>query len=230
MHLGEMELQSGVLHEMEIPDGFRMAGWVYILSNECMPDIYKIGMTTNSPEARAKELSSATGVPIPFKVEATFHCDDPARSEREIHEALHEFRVNDSREFFRDNLEDLIGTCEQFCQANASSSVEMIADSYDVICFESLGSLNVAELFEDIGLDVFGNQLATAERLIRIGAHYLNKSLFKNDCSVVFSQGKVFAIEGSEAQSFREMEEEQRDYYQQLEAAGIYGPNKPVEV
>lgn len=72
MHLNPFERQPGFLTEMDIPSDFRMAGWVYILSNEYMPGIYKIGMTTNSPEARAKELSSATGVPIHSKLKQLF--------------------------------------------------------------------------------------------------------------------------------------------------------------
>ena len=80
MHLGEIEKQPDILQSMEIPADFRMAGWVYVLSNEFMPGIYKIGMTTTSPATRAKELSSATGVPAPFKIEAAYHCDDPGGS------------------------------------------------------------------------------------------------------------------------------------------------------
>lgn len=72
MHLEPLTKQVGVLKTMDVPADFRMEGWVYVLSNPCMPGIYKIGMTTTSPEVRARELSSATGVPAPFKVEAAF--------------------------------------------------------------------------------------------------------------------------------------------------------------
>lgn len=46
MHLNASIKQPGIINEMSIPDGFRMNGWVYILSNDYMPGIYKIGMTT----------------------------------------------------------------------------------------------------------------------------------------------------------------------------------------
>ncbi|WP_220385717.1 GIY-YIG nuclease family protein, partial [Klebsiella pneumoniae] len=68
MHLDAITKQVGVMTTMEVPQQFRMEGWVYVLSNPCMPGIYKVGMTTTSPEVRARELSSATGVPAPFKI------------------------------------------------------------------------------------------------------------------------------------------------------------------
>ena len=44
-------------------------GYIYIMLNRAFQnDHYKIGMTTNAPEARARELSSATGVPRGFEV------------------------------------------------------------------------------------------------------------------------------------------------------------------
>ena len=44
-------------------------GWIYILSNKTMPGLFKIGHTKNNPEERAKEISRAAGVPVPFEVE-----------------------------------------------------------------------------------------------------------------------------------------------------------------
>ena len=41
-------------------------GWVYILTNEAMPGLVKIGYTMNDPAIRAEELSSDTGVPLPI--------------------------------------------------------------------------------------------------------------------------------------------------------------------
>jgi T5orf172 domain len=53
-------------------------GFVYVLSNEAMPGIVKVGMTTKLAEDRAKQLRG-TGVPLPFHVEfrsATSHPHD----------------------------------------------------------------------------------------------------------------------------------------------------------
>jgi hypothetical protein len=43
-----------------------MAEIVYVLTNEAMPGLVKIGLTTDSVEARLTQLSSHTGVPLPF--------------------------------------------------------------------------------------------------------------------------------------------------------------------
>ena len=39
---------------------------VYILTNEAMPGLIKIGYTDNTIEKRMKELSRHSGVPLPF--------------------------------------------------------------------------------------------------------------------------------------------------------------------
>lgn len=81
-------------------------GYVYCLSNECMPGLLKIGMTTEDPESRARDLSSATGVPFPFRVEMSKRVANAREKERAMHELLEVlgFRVNDKREFFNCSL------------------------------------------------------------------------------------------------------------------------------
>lgn len=194
MHLNAFVRQPGLVEKMSIPDGFRMAGWIYVLSNEYMPGIYKVGMTRTSPEIRAKELSSSTGVPYPFKVEAAFHCEDPVKAERDLHEAFADKRVNNSREFFKENLEVLTYECRNFCSAEVNEPVEFLAMEYDVISFERLSNLNLPCLFEDIGISTFGDRLAIAERLIRIGAEAVINNLNKKWISLVFDDGKAYAV------------------------------------
>jgi hypothetical protein len=77
-------------------------GYIYCLTNECMPSVVKIGMTLEDPELRAKELSSSTGVPTPFQVAISKRIVNPREKEHAIHELLTSlgFRVNDRREFF----------------------------------------------------------------------------------------------------------------------------------
>lgn len=75
-------------------------GFVYVLGNECMPGIYKIGFTTNHPQVRANQLSASTSCPTPFEIYACVGAESPEKMERDIHERLSNFRINDSREFF----------------------------------------------------------------------------------------------------------------------------------
>lgn len=81
-------------------------GWIYILSNRTMPGLFKIGHTKNNPEDRAKEISRATGVPIPFEIEWAFNCYDSDMLEKEIHRALDSFRYTSNKEFFEISLNE----------------------------------------------------------------------------------------------------------------------------
>lgn len=75
-------------------------GFVYILWNESMPGLYKIGRTSRSPSARAEELSAASGVPTPFSVAFYAESNDHEQLEIDIHSHFAACRVNDGREFF----------------------------------------------------------------------------------------------------------------------------------
>ena len=55
----------------------RMSGFVYILTNECMPGLVKIGSTQQDPVERARTLSN-TSVPFPFNV--AFAVDDQVQT------------------------------------------------------------------------------------------------------------------------------------------------------
>ena len=50
-----------------------MAEIVYLLTNPVMPDLVKIGRTTNLEE-RLRSLSTHSGVPVPFEV--FYACDE----------------------------------------------------------------------------------------------------------------------------------------------------------
>jgi hypothetical protein len=82
-------------------DANSRAGIVYVLSNEAMPGMVKIGRTSGeSASKRVADLSRATGVPLPFKVEAARSVYDAVAVERAFHVAFGPYRVNPAREFF----------------------------------------------------------------------------------------------------------------------------------
>jgi hypothetical protein len=91
--------------------------WVYILSNPSLPKEYlKIGYTKLKPEERAIQISAATGVPTPYKVEWAYKCFNGEIVERTVHNKLKAHRINNRKEFFNISLEEakevitLIGT------------------------------------------------------------------------------------------------------------------------
>ena len=85
-----------------------MIGYVYVMSNPSMPGMVKIGMTKNDPRLRAKDLTTATGVPAAFKVDGYIKTDNYHQVERIAHDHFHEFRINGAREFFAVKSEDAI--------------------------------------------------------------------------------------------------------------------------
>lgn len=80
--------------------------WVYMLSNPTMPGILKIGYTKLLPNERAKQLSNATGVALPYVVEWALHCYNAEQLEGEVHRCLESARVSNQREFFQIPLEE----------------------------------------------------------------------------------------------------------------------------
>jgi len=74
-------------------------GYVYILSNQSMPGLVKIGKTTRDVFTRATELFQ-TGVPTPFDVEHYVASPDCHTLENTMHALFDAARVSGSREFF----------------------------------------------------------------------------------------------------------------------------------
>ncbi|HTQ56532.1 MAG TPA: GIY-YIG nuclease family protein [Bryobacteraceae bacterium] len=78
------------------------AGYIYVMSSPALErDIFKIGRTNADPRRRAEDLSKATGVPVQYLVVEDWWVADCVRVEALIHEVLKEYRLTDSREFFR---------------------------------------------------------------------------------------------------------------------------------
>lgn len=76
-------------------------GWVYVITNESMPGLVKVGVTKNRPEERAKELDE-TGSPTPYKVETAFLFSEAAEQvEKQAHALLADVRVRGNREWFK---------------------------------------------------------------------------------------------------------------------------------
>lgn len=85
-----------------------MAEIIYVLVNEVMPGLVKIGRTTDSVESRVAQLSSHSGVPLPFECYFAAEVKDAARIEKTLHQLFSEQRVNPKREFFRVDPEKIV--------------------------------------------------------------------------------------------------------------------------
>ncbi len=81
---------------------------VYVLTNEAMPKLVKIGMTTQyDVEQRMSQLYS-TGVPLPFECAYAVEVEDCKKVESALHIAFGPSRINPKREFFEIDPEQAI--------------------------------------------------------------------------------------------------------------------------
>lgn len=81
---------------------------VYVLTNEAMPGIVKIGLTTDSVESRLSSLNSHSGEPLPFECFFAAEVDSCTRIERILHQLFSDARINPKREFFRVDPEKVV--------------------------------------------------------------------------------------------------------------------------
>lgn len=104
---------------------------VYILVNQAMPGLVKIGRTDgDTVEARMKQLYQ-TGVPLPFECFYASEVQDAARVERAIHTAFGDHRVTPNREFFRLSPDKPKAIFQLLEIRDATPKVDVVGDPID---------------------------------------------------------------------------------------------------
>ena len=88
-----------------------MPGWVYVITNQAMPGLVKVGFAERHPDNRADDFNRQhyrAAIPFQFVVAYAAQVKDPRRLERATHEALVKYRVRkqtrnrkDQKEWFR---------------------------------------------------------------------------------------------------------------------------------
>lgn len=77
-------------------------GFIYVMRNpQYERNIFKVGLTRRTPDIRANDLSSTSGVIDYFAVMQDWEVADCVLAEKEIHARLSTFRVTKRREFFK---------------------------------------------------------------------------------------------------------------------------------
>jgi len=105
-----------------------MSEVIYVLTNPVMPDLIKIGRTTNLEE-RLRSLSSHTGVPVPFEVYFACTVADATKVEKSVHDAFGDHRINQRREFFRINPERVISVLQLVAINDVTPSADIVEDA-----------------------------------------------------------------------------------------------------
>ena len=97
-------------------------GIVYVLTNEAMPGLVKIGMTSNDITNRMNDLNT-TGVPLPFECVFACEVDDCKLVENSLHKAFYPNRINPKREFFEIDPEQAVVILRLFSKKDVTPAV-----------------------------------------------------------------------------------------------------------
>lgn len=104
---------------------------VYLLTNPTMPDLVKIGRTTDL-ESRLRSLSTHSGVPVPFECYYACEVGNSVKVEKALHDAFGDHRVNPKREFFRLNPERAVAILELVAIKDAMPATEIAEDQVEL--------------------------------------------------------------------------------------------------
>jgi len=106
-----------------------MSNIVYVLTNPSIPDIVKIGMTTDLT-TRMRSLYNSS-VPVPF--ECYFACTVKNMSfvEKQLHDGFDDFRVNPKREFFRIDPERVVSILKMVMIEDVTPKDDIVDDEID---------------------------------------------------------------------------------------------------
>lgn len=83
-------------------------GIVYVLSNPAMPNLIKIGFTSNMDVKTRMAQLYQSGVPLPFECVYAAKVTDCEKVEKALHTAFGPDRINPKREFFEIEAEQAI--------------------------------------------------------------------------------------------------------------------------
>jgi hypothetical protein len=136
---------------------------VYVLTNPAMPNLVKIGRTTDDDaNSRIAQLYS-TGVPVPFKLEYACRVANGEDVEKALHIAFGPNRVNPRREFFRIESEQVIAILRLLHVEDATREVAAQPagpelDEQSIAAGEQLATRRPNLNFEEMGIPV-GSEL-----------------------------------------------------------------------
>ena len=127
--------------------------FVYILTNESMPGIIKIGLTENSVSERVLQLDT-TSVPVPFQCYYAARVDDHKRIERALHTAFGDFRIRSNREFFKMDPFRVKAVLEVMAIEDVTPKNELVATPEDSAALKATSSNSRRIKFSAAGIPV----------------------------------------------------------------------------
>lgn len=104
---------------------------VYVLTNEAMEGMVKIGRTTTSVEQRIKELDN-TSLPLPFQCFYAAEVGNSALVEGKLHRIFSDKRIRANREFFRADANQVREAIQLAELKDVTPKVDVVVDASDV--------------------------------------------------------------------------------------------------
>lgn len=144
---------------------------VYVLQNEAMPGLIKIGITHDEQVDKRLQTLYTTGVPLPFECIWAGEVDDCAEIESLIHNAFSDFRINPKREFFKLKPERVIPLLKKLASAEimANKVEKMFNGSVSVAEKEAVKQFHRPMLdFKEMGISVGDELLYEKDPTIRV--------------------------------------------------------------
>ena len=134
-----------------------MSKIVYILTNQAMPGIIKIGITDGLIEQRMKELDK-TSTPLPFECFFAKKVSDNKFIESKMHEAFDTFRIRQNREFFRMDPSAAKAALDMTEGEDVTPKEDVVETEIDRVALNSERNRNRFN-FAQIGIDI-GTELS----------------------------------------------------------------------
>lgn len=96
--------------DLEKSHNRKSSGWIYIITNKAIPELIKIGYTTQEPQKRAN-MMAREGLPFPYVVEYAILVEDPINIEIKVHRRLKDKRAG--KEWFRISPEEAVSVIKE---------------------------------------------------------------------------------------------------------------------
>jgi hypothetical protein len=139
---------------------------VYVLTNEAMPGMVKIGFTAQEDaNIRIAQLFT-TGVPVPFKLEFACRVENAADVESALHIAFSPSRINPKREFFKIAPEQAIAILRLLHTEDTTQEVTQQptdVDQQSIAAAEKLRARRPNLNFEEMGIPIGSELVSTRD-------------------------------------------------------------------
>ena len=112
-----------------------MAEIVYVLTNDAMEGVVKIGRTEIGIEQRIRQLDN-TSLPLPFQCFYAAEVVDSAKVERTLHHIFVDKRIRSNREFFRVDANQVKSAISLAAIREVTPQQDVVTDATDVLALK----------------------------------------------------------------------------------------------